>query len=84
MIADDDAVPNVVVIVAEVPVNVFPSVAVIVVAVPATVCEVNTMVAIPSTFVTDVADENEPFPLDFVQVTVKPLVATALSLKSAS
>ena len=37
VIAEDVAVPNVVVIAAEVPVNVFPSVPVTVVAVPATV-----------------------------------------------
>jgi len=74
----------VVVIVGEVPVKLLPSVAVIVVAVPETVCEVKTMVAIPSALVTEVADANEPFPLDFVHVTDTPAVVTALLLTSDS
>ena len=78
------AVPETVVIVAEVPVRAEPSVAVTVVAVPLTVCVVSVMVATPLPFVFDVAAENEPLASDFVHVTVTPDVATALLFASAS
>lgn len=77
-------VPATVVIVADVPVFA-PVVAVTVVAVPDAVCVTNVIVATPLAFVIDdVPGENEPLASDFVQLTVRPLVGTALLFASAS
>ena len=77
------ALPGVVVIVEVTPV-LPPVVAVTVVAVPETVCVVKTTVAIPLMSVFDVEVAKDPFPFDFVQVTVSPPVETGLLFASAS
>ena len=66
------------------PVNEPASVPVTVVTVPATVWVVNTTVAIPFASVVLVGVANDPFGLDFVQVTTLPAVLTALLFVSVS
>ena len=78
------AVPGIVVIVAVAPVRLPPSVPVTVVAVAEAVCVVNATVAIPLALVVEVAVANEPLPLDFDHVTVRPAVETTLLFASAS
>ncbi|CAM3868889.1 hypothetical protein AQAU111925_10600 [Aquirufa aurantiipilula] len=74
---------NVVVIVGDVPV-IAEVVAVIVVDVDATVCVVNTTVAIPLPLVVEVAEAKLPLAFDLVQVTVCPEVLTGLLFASAN
>ena len=77
------AAPGIVVMFVVVPV--LPPVApVTVVTVPETVWLVNTTVAIPLPLVVVLGEAKEPLPSDFVQLTVRPLVGTALLFASAS